>query len=347
MNRKMVPVSKCEVGTIIAEDVINCWGSILITKNSVLNDYIKGRLIDLGILNVYMYTSEKLELKEITGSIYDRVENSYTETILKVKQVLVELSSGGKLDIQQISNLSELVYENIYESFNVIKCINDLKNKDEYTYTHCVDVAFYAMLIAKWLNLPKDNIEDVIKTGLLHDIGKVLVPDEILNKKDKLLEEEFTIMKSHALYGYNSIKDLKEISQPIKEAVLSHHERMDGSGYPNGLLGEKINLYTKIIAIADVYDAMTKDRVYKKGVTPFEAFEMFQTLGIGIFDIGVLNVFLKNIVINLIGLNVTLENGERGEIVYIPPNDITKPIILSSSGIIDLSLTDKRIISIG
>lgn len=152
-------------------------------------------------------------------------------------------------------------------------------------------------------------------------------------------------MKSHSGIGYNLIKYLSDISQPIKEAVLSHHERLDGSGYPNGLIGDEISLYAKIIAIADVYDAMTQNRVYKKRVTPFETFETFKSFGIGIFDIAILNIFLKNIAVHYTGLNVVFDNGECGEIVYVPPYDITKPIILNGSNFIDLSLCDKRILS--
>ena len=271
---------------------------------------------------------------------------SHAEAVLVVKQVLRELSSGGKLNYPKITQLSKLVYGNINDSVNVIKYLNNIKDKDEYTYTHCVNVAFYAMLIAKWLNLAKEEIEEVIQAGLLHDIGKVRIPDEILNKRGKLSDAELDIMKNHALQGYFCLENITEISQSIKDAVLSHHERSDGSGYPYGLRDNEIHLFAKIIAIADVYDAMTQDRVYKKGVNPFAAFEMFQTRGMGMFDIHVLKVFLKNISLNFTGFNVILENGERGEIVYVPPYEITKPVILNGTTFIDITQSNTKISSI-
>jgi len=346
MPRTRMLVSQCDVGTILAEDVKTYQGITLVAKDSVLNQYILGRLVDRGVLYIWTYSSDELEAK-VTLVNKDQVETSYAEAVLVVKQVLRELSSGGKLNYHKITQLSELVYGSVNDSVNVIKCLNNIRDKDQYTYTHCVNVAFYSMLIAKWLTLSKEVIEEVIQAGLLHDIGKVLIPDEILNKRGKLLELELDIMQRHSLIGYFSIKNIMEISQPIKEAVLSHHERADGSGYPYGLMGDEIGLYAKIIAIADVYDAMTQDRVYKKGVNPFVAFEMFQTLGMGTFDVHVLNVFLKNISVNYTGLNVILENGECGEIVYIPPYEITKPIILNGSRFIDHSGTHPRIISVG
>ena len=339
-------VSQCDVGTILAEDVKSYKGITLVAKNSVLNQYILDRLVDRGVSYIWTYSSDVLEAKVALVN-EEQVETSYAEAILVVKQVLRELSSGGKVNYQKITQLSGLVYDSVNDSANVIKCLNNIKDKDEYTYTHCVNVAFYSMLIAKWLKLPKEEIEEVIQAGLLHDMGKVLIPDEILNKPGKLLELEFDIMQRHSLLGYFSVKNITGISQAIKEAVLSHHEREDGSGYPYGLRGDEIGLYAKIIAIADVYDAMTQDRVYKKGVNPFEAFEMFQTLGMATFDIHILNVFLKNIAVNFTGLNVIFENGEQGEIVYVPPYEITKPVILNGSSYIDLSRTHERIISVG
>jgi len=339
-------VSQCDVGIIISKDVKSYQGITLVAKDSVLNQYILDRLTNMGILYIWTYSSH-VPAAKVTLANSKQVEASYAEAILVVKQVLRELSSGGKLNYHKITQLSELVYGSVNDSANVIKCLNNIRDKNEDTYAHCVNVAFYSMLIAKWLTLPKEKIEEVIQAGLLHDIGKVEIPDEILNKPGKLLEFELEIMQRHSLIGYYCLKNITEISQPIKEAVLSHHERVDGSGYPYGLKGDEIDLYAKIIAIADVYDAMTQDRVYKKGVNPFVAFEMFQTVGMGTFDIHVLNVFLKNIAVNFTGLKVIMENGEHGEIVYVPPYEITKPIILNGSSFIDLSGTDRRIISVG
>ncbi len=344
MPRIRMLVSQCEVGTIISEDVRSYQGITLLTKDSILNQYIIDRLTEMGISYVWTNSSDHVEA-DLKLTNKELVEVSHEEAVLVVKQVLRDLSTGGKLNYHKITQLSELVYVSVNDSVNVIKCLNDIRDKDEYTYTHCVNVAFYSMLIAKWLSLPKAEIEEIIQAGLMHDIGKVLIPDEILNKPGKLLELELDIMQRHSLIGYHCIKNITEISDSIKEAVLSHHERVDGSGYPYGIRGDQIDLYAKIIAIADVYDAMTQDRVYKKGVNPFVAFEMFLTLGLGTFDIDVLNVFLKNLAVNFTGLNVILENGEHGEIVYIPPYEITKPIILNGSNFIDLSRS--RIKSVG
>ncbi|KGK88695.1 hypothetical protein DP73_12400 [Desulfosporosinus sp. HMP52] len=351
MKRIKILVSQCNQGTVLAEDVKSCQGTTLVFKDSVLNQYILDVLIAYGIMYVWIYTLDDLDQRngKITenGNLTDQIEpikQSHAEAVLVVKQVLKELAVGKKINYTKITQISKSVYGNI-NNLNVIRCLNSIKDKDEYTYTHCVNVAFYAMLIAKWMNLPKDEIKQVIQAGVLHDIGKVLIPNEILNKRGKLLETEFEIMKNHTLLGYFSIKDLTEINSSIKDAVLSHHERSDGSGYPYGLLSKEIPLSAKIIAIADVYDAMTQDRIYKKGVNPFEAFEMFQTIGMSIFDIQVLNVFLKNISSYFTGLKVILENGEKAEIVYVPPYEITRPVILKGSTFVDITKPNTKILT--
>jgi len=198
------------------------------------------------------------------------------------------------------------------------------------------------MLAGKWLNLDGDSIRTVIKAGLLHDIGKMKIPVEILNKKAQLSEEEFEEIKKHTLYGYNMAKETKRFSEEVCRAVLSHHERMDKSGYPFGIGCEKIDIFSKILAVADVYDAMTSDRVYKKRDTPFRVFEMFKTEGVKNFDPKIVNVFLNNVSVYYVGSKVFLNTGETGEIAYIPPQSITEPVIRIGQEYIDLAQDRSR-----
>ena len=136
-----------------------------------------------------------------------------------------------------------------------LRVLNEEKDFDEYTYTHSLNVALYAMLIGKWLRLDNNSIKNVIKAGVLHDIGKTKVPIEILNKKARLSDEEFDIIKKHTFYGYDLVRSTDCVSDEVCEAVLLHHEREDKSGYPYGIGGRQLGLYAKIVAVADVYDA--------------------------------------------------------------------------------------------
>lgn len=333
-----MPTSFCNAGDVLAENIYNQKGITLVAENTVMNEYIKNKLIEIGVSNVWIYQpTELLGQQEETSIVKNQVTKTYKNTIIKVKQFLYELSLGCPLDFQLIKELSGSIFKEIDQSSSIIECLNEIKSADEYTYTHCVNVAFYSMLTAKWMNLPEETIKEIVQAALLHDIGKTKIPCNILNKKGKLTTEEFELMKEHPRFGYEMLKDVEEIGDDILKAVLQHHERIDGSGYPNQLKAEEISLYTKIITVADVFDAMTQDRVYKKKVSPFESFQMFLTTGIGIYDTKVLTAFIKHMAVFYVGTKVLLNNGEVGEIVYVPPQDITSPVINIGSDYIDLS----------
>lgn len=337
MGKKLIPVICSANGDIIAEEVYNCYGAKLISKHTMINEYIKGKLHDLGIKNIWIFEESIDNPNRINRTNFEEIKKEYIISIAKIKKMLINISSGKVLDIDTVSEVSNLIFSSADESGCIVECINEIRNSDEYTYEHCINMSFYAMLIGKWLGLTEKDIKNVIKAGLIHDIGKTRIPKIILNKKEKLTVEEFNEIKKHTTYGYEIVKNEKGLDQAIKDVVLMHHERMDGSGYPQGVDGQHISLYTKIITIADVYDAMTSDRVYKKGITPFEVFEMFMIDGIRIFDIDVLKTFLEHISACYIGAKVMLSTGDIGTIVYVPPYDIANPVIQSYNDFIDIS----------
>lgn len=327
-------LSNCREGNILASDVLNDSGVILAAKDTVLNKYIIDHLIALRIKSVDIYKAISCNNNCASD---EKFLNNYIGSIIQTKRVFQDLVSGKPLDYHSVLSITEHIHSNINENTRIISCLTDIRGTDEYTYTHSVNVAFYSMLIAKWLNLSENEITKAIQAGLLHDVGKSRVPNEILNKKGVLTKEEFEVIKQHTVLGYE-IVDIDGIDSDIKKAVLLHHERMDGSGYPYSYDSNCINLYSKIVAVADVFDAMTTDRVYKKRSTPFESFEMFQTVGLSMFDTKILNTFLNNLAAYLVGSNVLLSNGETGEIVFVPLQCITSPIVKSSSGYMDLSI---------
>ncbi|MDD3172849.1 MAG: HD-GYP domain-containing protein [Herbinix sp.] len=329
---KQIKTTACKSGDILAEDVFNCNGVNLAMKDTIINEYIKVKLIDFGINEIKIYDSIENSDK------FTQLEKNYTEAILKVKELLREVALGNNDNIKNVASfLSKQIYKNISESDNIIQYLQRIRNIDEYTYTHCINVAFYSMLIGVWINLKKNEIEELICASLLHDIGKTKIPSLVLNKKGKLDANEYEIIKNHSVLGYEIIKEIPDFSLHVKKAILLHHERIDGSGYPFGLKGDAICLYAKIISIADVYDAMTQNRIYKNKVSPFESFQMFLTEGVRLYDYSILYEFLRHLAPLYVGSNVQLSNGEIGKIVYIPPQDIVYPILSINSEYVDLS----------
>lgn len=346
MDYIYIPTSSCKSGDVIAFDVITNHGATLIIKNTTLNNYIIKKLIKFKIEGLWIYETK------ITGKLgeYDsmeRLEVNYKGSIAALKKSLINMLKGEEVNLDIINSVSKTIYAEVQEDINIIKCLNSIKDADEYTYSHSINVAFYSMLICKWLGLSETEILRVIEAALLHDIGKIKIESTVLNKKGKLTPDEFETIKKHTVYGYEILKSLKNISKDERLAVLMHHEKEDGSGYPFGAKGDKINRFAKIISIADVYDAITSDRVYKKRNTPFEAFQFFQISGIRYFDLIIMKEFLSHISALYIGFKVRLSSGDIGQIVYIPPFNITEPIVQVNSNYIDLSKnSDIKILSI-
>jgi len=259
------------------------------------------------------------------------------ETATGVKEMIVALAGYRQLEYGVVRQLTDVICENSTDTDYLMDSFHELYIYDDYTYSHSIRVAFYAMLIGKWIHMSESEMLELIQAGLLHDIGKVKIPKDILNKKSKLTDMEFMIIKQHSYIGYELLEDSDLVSDRVKEAVFMHHERNDGSGYPAALTDINISKYAKIIAVADVYDAMISNRPYKRGVTPFEAFDMFTTMGASTFEPSIVIPFLQNISSNLIGAKVKLSNGKTGEVAYIPFSDMKKPIIYIDSSFIEIS----------
>ena len=191
------------------------------------------------------------------------------------------------------------------------------------------------------MRLPVQDIHQLTIAGMVHDIGKTQIPDEILNKPGKLTDQEFAIMKKHVDIGYDILKN-KQIDNRIREAALFHHEKCDGSGYPFGLSGDKIPTFAKILAVADIYDALTADRIYRKAVCPFTAIRMLEEDSFTKLDPKYTLPFLRNVVSSYIHNNVKLDNGEIGEVVMINDRNLSRPIVKINNRFIDLSTEPKR-----
>lgn len=326
-----VNIASCQKGDIIASDVYDVNDLLIVTKNTVLNEYIINQLMNRGVYHVNIYSADNRD--------YDfyGFRTDYYNAVTAVKSLIMELQTGHALDYAKLYELSNIILKGFRSSNEILMYLDNLKAFDDYTYTHSIDTAFYGMLLGKWLGLSDSHMNNLIITGLLHDIGKLGISDVIINKPGRLSEEEFNEMKKHSIIGYNMLIDVKELDSSILFGVLHHHERFDGSGYPHKLKNDDIHMYGRIIAIADVYDALTTDRVYRKRVTPFEAFELFMTTGRSQFDPAFINCFLYNIASYLPGAKVVLTDGNEGEIVYIPPHNIINPIIKVSSEYLELS----------
>ncbi|MEG6611933.1 HD-GYP domain-containing protein [Pseudoclostridium thermosuccinogenes] len=342
MNKKLIfSVLRCPDGYMIADDIFSKYGTLIVAKDTIVNEFIRQKLISFNVDRIAVFEPElPKNSNNSPKEAFADTKRKYSEGTNSIKVIIKDLAVGNKLDYENINEISNSFYENMNSNFAVIDCLNQVKSADEYIYTHCVNVSLYSMLIGKWLKLSENEIKILMNAGILHDVGKSKVPAEILNKRGPLTESEFDIIKKHPLYGLEMINDIPDMNDEIKNAVLMHHERENGTGYPYGLKGANISYFAKIISIADAFDAMTSECVYRHRLTPFETFREFEKAGIGggYYDPDILLTFLHNISQYYIGSKVMMNTGKVGEVVYVPPHCISRPVVRVEDEYIDLSI---------
>ena len=266
------------------------------------------------------------EFKKDFEKCADNFENTINDVILKNKEF-------------KVGELMAPIYKLLKNNPNtntVFDMLHNLREYDDATYTHCINVALISNILAKWLKMDDTEIETATQSGLFHDIGKIMIPEKIIKKPGKLTDKEYEEIKKHPQIGYDVLKD-KPIGNHIKNAALMHHERCDGSGYPQGLKAPQIDRYAKLVSIADVYDAMTSARYYREPLCPFTAIELFEENGFTKYDSEMIMTFLKHIVDTYISSTVKLSTGEIGEIIFVNQDSLSKPTVKIGDDYIDLS----------
>lgn len=294
----------------IEQDILSDVGALLVPKGTLVSDRVLGLLKNyMGSIHISIETEfVDIELDETEDKKTVHIsEEMKTDTLNRLEKVYENLEDTGMI-VEETSTITEALIGTLNQSDATLVSIEQLKISDEYTFKHCVDVAVLSMILAKHSGKPDDNIKDITQAGLLHDIGKSRIPKEILNKPAALDEKEWEMMRKHPTWGYQMVKDNPDLSEDVKIAILEHHENVDGTGYPLGAKGDQIHYMSKILTIADVYDALITERAYKEAKNPAEALEIMYAMA-NKFDIDLFRAFLDCIVLYPVGSTVKLSNG--------------------------------------
>lgn len=246
------------------------------------------------------------------------------------------LSDGGTVNKEELLSKTISLVSPKQTTLDVFDMLHNMRQVNDSTYAHSLNVAIISRIIGKWLHFSNEELDTLTLAGLLHDIGKTKIPDEVLNKDGKLTDEEFQMIRNHPKYGYDILKS-QPLNSHIKKAALMHHERCDGSGYPMGLTMEEIDDYALIIAIADVYDAMTAARSYRAALCPFEVIAEFEKDGLQKYKPKYILTFLENIANAYQNNRVMLSDGTSARIVLLNHRRLSKPLVqLDDGACIDL-----------
>ena len=268
--------------------------------------------------------------------VFKHFSEAHHEVVESIKEDINGVILNNKeIDVQalidEINNILSQVTNNI-QIFDMLQCI---RAYDDSTYIHSVNVGLICNVMGKWLHFNEVDIEVLTVCGVLHDIGKLMMPSNIIKKAGKLTQGEYVTIQTHPYIGYGLLKD-KNIDERIKKAVLQHHEKCDGTGYPSGLKREEIEDFAKVVTIADVYDAMTADRVYRQGVCPFDVIDIFEQEGFQKYDPDYLLTFLKHIAESYINKPVQLSDNREGQIIMLNQNKLSRPVVKVGKDYIDL-----------
>ena len=345
IKRRFIPIRVLKPGMVIDQAMIDRAGRVLIARNTPLEEFHIEGLKKIGVNGIYIREGtedevaapEEPKISAAAQKVYEkvRVEDPAKVTISEsVRNCVAQGIQYLYQDTQSadFTNASKSITDDLMKAISdndaVAVDISALKVSDEYTFKHSVDVATMSMIVGRKYGLNDKQVYEIGITGLLHDIGKSKIPNEILNKAGKLTDEEFELMKQHSVFGYHILESKEDLSKEVKLGVLQHHEKANGGGYPMKVTAEKITLFARIISIADIYDALVTERPYKKPFSPRDAVEMIMSMTEEL-DINIMRCFMESVILYPVGTDVALSNGETARVVENIPNAVLRPKVMS------------------
>jgi HD-GYP domain-containing protein (c-di-GMP phosphodiesterase class II) len=281
---------------------------------SRLDGFVPGKELDLQV-----QVSLQQELK--------RAREIQTNAHSILKKAYNDIRYGEKIKLEEFSTLVENVIDSVTRNRDALLLLSTIKEKDAYTYEHSFNVGILTAGLSKALMMDKDEIFEYTLGSMLHDIGKSKIPEEILKKEGGLSPKEYNVLKKHVQYGIELLSGMEDVSAHTLSVVAEHHERLNGTGYPNRLTGDQISLGGKLGAIIDVYDALTSDRIYHTALNPVQALKEIYTQRQILFDEGLLEQFIKFMGIYPPGTLVRLESGFLAIVIESGRENILQPVV--------------------
>ena len=379
MAAKRILTSRAAENMVVADDVYTTDDKLVIPEGTVLTEEIIKSLKEYGIFAIRIKVdeedgstplegnSEEEETKETEETLKRRTQEEQQNYLRQIKESK-EFEEFHSAFIDSVDNLKGLFnkvvmhneeidskailedVENVVDKgrngIHILDMLQCMRGYDDVTYVHSVNVALLSNMIGRTVypDISKEELDILTLSGLLHDIGKMMVPDNIIQKNGRLTLPEYNVVKTHVLFGNNILKGLKNLDPRVAEVAMRHHERCDGTGYPGGYRREQIEPFARIVAIADAYDAMTSDRVYRAALCPFDVIHMFEREGIVKFDVEFLLPFLEKAVQAYLNTEVKLSTNEVGKVIMINHNEYSKPVVQVGNEFYDLSTESSDIV---
>lgn len=253
---------------------------------------------------------------------WEKASRLHSEALNLVTTAMNAIQFGQEVHIEPFEEMADNFIDSVFRNQNALACLSRIRDKDSYLMEHSVNVALLMSILGKHLQLERAYLHQCVTGALLHDIGKILIPDEVLHKPGKLTDEEFNTMKKHVTFSKKILQRNKRFAQASINVAAQHHERLDGRGYPKGLKGDEISSEGRMAAVVDIYDAVTADRVYHKGMTPSAALKRMLEWTDGHLDIQYVHAFIKAIGVFPVGSLVELNNHHAAIVTQENPDTL-------------------------
>jgi len=340
-KKKVLPINELQPGMISSTDIY-LEDRILIAKDVAISETMINKLkMNYIIESVEIYSdsnsNETLNLKTKTVK---ELQNTFNEFSLNLESIFsnisTDISSLKESKLDEIRAFSQRIQWEFNSTGLVIKNIAFYGSGNDSIYKHSINVAAISFILGKWLGLNEKELSLLTYSAILHDLGKIEINKNILEKNSPLTPEEYEIFKTHPVISYHLVCDIPNMNASVSRAILMHHERMDGSGYPLHAKADKIPKFSRILAIADLFDEVNSNRYSSEIRGPLDALRVIQEHGITKLDSNYCTMFLNHIVNFYMGENAILNDNRSCKIIQVHINDLTKPILLDDNGFLDL-----------
>ena len=344
-----IRIQELQIGDRLISNVFSNNGLHVLSGDKVLDadDIEKLHLHKIDYVDIAVRENFELYVEtdipyydDIIQDVQPKFDNAVDGMKLLFRQVMDE----GKIDEKVVENTFEPLIEHFQKEKDVVSLLLSLTSKDNYTYQHCVQVGMISYYIARWIGMNEMDALLIGKAGYLHDIGKGQIDHLLLNKPAKLTTDEYEIIKCHTIFGHNIITRSLPGQRELGLVALQHHERLNGSGYPEGITGEQIHPYSQIVAVADVYSAMISSRVYQKKKDLLFVLRELHRMSFSELNPRIVHTFIQKMIPHFIGKRLALVTGEIGDIVMTNPTDPFRPLIRIGEQFIDLSKNHNLIV---
>lgn len=317
---------------VLIENVYSREGYLLIPKDTILTERFIDKLVEFGAARV------NIDSDGIYDGYLQEFDTAYNTALTNVEDLFLTAKHKRSVDISDFAEIIKPLLVNLKIGRHLIVYMKFVDCEEDFIFQHSVSVCVLSLLMGKWMGYDEENLKILGLAAILHDIGKIMVPEIILNKPDKLTADEYNIVKNHTRYGYQILKNSEVPDEVIRSAALAHHERVDGKGYPFGLKGTMLNEKVRIISICDMYDAITSERPYKESQNPLKGYKIISDNSYKGLDPYLCKVFVNNGVAAFDGCNVTLSDGRVGKIIKASSENPAKPWVIADNKFINLEM---------